>query len=254
MAEKKTQLVRYRWGKHTFEVMTQLGSVQKWRDGKLGLDNVLQSDVIWKNQSKGDKANAAELKEAFQTENNGECLKIILQKGEIQLTTVERREQVEQKRREIIQFIHKYYTDPRTNTPHPVTRIDAALTETKFRVDGDIPAEKQVQEALKKLPEVIPLRRSEILGTLTVPNAYLAQAQSVLSKISANIQSESYGSDGCVMEISLVPGDYDVLMSELNRVTKGEFQFDVQGQGGAATTEDDGAGKKGGKKAGKGRK
>lgn len=34
-----------------------------------------------------------------------------------------------------------------------------------------------------------------------------------------------------VMEISLVPGDYDVLMSELNRVTKGEFQFDVQGQG-----------------------
>lgn len=46
MAEKKTQLVRYRWGKHTFEVMTQLGSVQKWRDGKLGLDNVLQSDVV----------------------------------------------------------------------------------------------------------------------------------------------------------------------------------------------------------------
>lgn len=97
----QTQLVRYKHGKNTFEVMTNVGSVQKYRDQKLGLDNVLQADVVWTNQSKGERAKGAELKESFNTEDIMECIRVILAKGEIQLTAAERREQTDQKRREI---------------------------------------------------------------------------------------------------------------------------------------------------------
>jgi hypothetical protein len=40
------QLVRLKRGKNTFEVMTNIGSTEKWREEKLGIDNVLQSDVV----------------------------------------------------------------------------------------------------------------------------------------------------------------------------------------------------------------
>lgn len=42
----KFQVVRYKSGKHTFEVMTKLGSVLKYRAGELGFTNVLEADIV----------------------------------------------------------------------------------------------------------------------------------------------------------------------------------------------------------------
>ncbi len=148
------------------------------------------------------------------------CAKIIVEKGELQLTASERKDFVDQKRAEIgietlnsvaiifllisihlVNYIHKYFVDPRAKTPHPVTRIEAALDTLKIRVDPDIPVEKQVQgmciccdvlcdvhsscivlsmlphspasdidicaDILKRLPEVLPIKRQEVEGTLT---------------------------------------------------------------------------------------
>ena len=48
-AGKDFQLVRMKSGKQTFEVMTNPGSVNKYRKGELGIDQVLYTDVIFKN-------------------------------------------------------------------------------------------------------------------------------------------------------------------------------------------------------------
>eukprot|EP00698_Gefionella_okellyi_P003042 TRINITY_DN12863_c0_g1_i2.p1 TRINITY_DN12863_c0_g1~~TRINITY_DN12863_c0_g1_i2.p1 ORF type:complete len:274 (-),score=60.46 TRINITY_DN12863_c0_g1_i2:186-935(-) len=228
-----TQLIKLKQGKHHFELMTNVGSVSKFRKGELGLDNVLQTDTIFANHAKGDRANASDLKDAFNTEDLQECIKQILQKGEIQLTAHERKEMVEKKKREIVNYLHKYYTDPRTHTPHPVVRLEAALDEIKFRVDPDVPADKQAQEALKKLPEVIPLKRSEVEGQLVVTHKMLGSVQGVLAKYSA-VRSEQYTSEGCVMEVAIVPGDYDSLIADLNKVTKGDYVFNLAGAQAAA--------------------
>jgi ribosome maturation protein SDO1 len=53
--------------------------------------------------------------------SNEEMLKQILIKGDYQESTKERKEKVEQKRKEIVNFIHKYYVDPKTKVPHPVS-------------------------------------------------------------------------------------------------------------------------------------
>ncbi len=42
----KFQVVRYKSGKHTFEVMTKLGAVLKYRAGQLGIGNVLEADIV----------------------------------------------------------------------------------------------------------------------------------------------------------------------------------------------------------------
>jgi len=108
------QVVRYKVGKSNFEILTKPGSVLKYREGKLGWDNVPFADVVYKNQAKGDKASAIELKAAFKTENENESMKIIAEKGELQLTTGERKDKVDKKRAEVINYIHKYYTDPKS--------------------------------------------------------------------------------------------------------------------------------------------
>lgn len=41
------QIVKYKHGKITFEVLTYMGSVLKYRDGKIGnIENVLMSDEV----------------------------------------------------------------------------------------------------------------------------------------------------------------------------------------------------------------
>ena len=49
-AGKDFQLVRMKSGKHTFEVMTNPGSVHKFRKGELSIDQVLYTEMIFKNQ------------------------------------------------------------------------------------------------------------------------------------------------------------------------------------------------------------
>jgi len=67
-----------------------------------------------------------------------------------------------------VNYVHKYYIDPRTKTPHPVLRIENAFEELKITVDPDAPAERQLQEkVLRRLPEVLPIRKTEMCGTLT---------------------------------------------------------------------------------------
>ena len=76
--------------------------------------------------------------------------------------------------------IHKYYINPKTKTPHPVARIDAAIDDVKYHVDGDKPVDKQVQEIVKKILTVIPLKKSEVTGTIKISHTGLGAAGWIL--------------------------------------------------------------------------
>ena len=85
---------------------------------------------------------------------------------------------------------------------------------------------RQVNAITKKLPEFITIRKSTMEGKLFIPNTYLGKALSIISKY-ATEEGKSYNSEGCTMNISVVPGCYDQLMIELNTATKGEAIFAV---------------------------
>jgi len=231
------QLVRLKVDKNNFEVLTKKGAALQYREGRLGFSNVLFADEIYTNQSKAQRANDADLLKAFGTTVIEQCAKVIVDKGELQLSTAERKDKVDKRRAEMVQYIHKYYIDPRTKTPHPVTRIENAFEELKITVDPEMAAERQLQEkVLKRLPEVLPIKRSEMTGTLTVPSSVIGQAMGVIKKF-AQVSGESYTGDNWTAQVSLVPGDYDIFMSDLRNVTKGDYNFDVDGQSVASMEE-----------------
>jgi len=165
--QRDFQTVRYKSGKHHFEVLCHPGTVNKYREGKIGWDNTIYTETIFTNQSKGLRANEADLEEVFGTSDELTVAKKIVEDGEVHLTAKERKEKVDKRRAEMVNYIHKYYMDPRTKTPHPVTRIENALDQLSFTIDPHMSAERQLQDkVLKRLPEVLPIKKSELEGTL----------------------------------------------------------------------------------------
>jgi len=81
----------------------------------------------------------------------------------------------------------------------------------------------------KRLPEVLPIKRAEITATVSTSHQFLAQVANIFKKYSINVLNENYTNDGCEYLVSMVPGDYDKIISDLNQATKGTFQFDLEG-------------------------
>jgi ribosome maturation protein SDO1 len=251
----KLQLVKFKSGKHTFEVATKPGSVLKYRAQQLGINNVLETEVVWKDISKGDRASSADLIDVFKTDNQSECCLKIIQDGDLQLTEAERKEMIDKRRREIVNYLHKYYVDPKTKGPHPIVRIENALADLKYRVDADTPVEKQVQEIMRNMPGILPMRKMDMTGWITIPHAHLGQVQGQLKKF-VTIKHERYNDSGCEFEVQLVPGEYDAVMAMLNNYCKGEYDIKIEGNSDlsvSSSTDGDEKGKGKGK-AGRGGK
>ena len=222
----KFQFVRYKSGKNTFEILCHPGTVLKYRDGQLPFDKVLFADTVYKNFGTGDRAKETELVEAFGVADQHTCAQKILEEGEYSLSTKERQELVEKKRREMITFVHKNYTDPRTKTPHPLVRVEQVFQDLKLNVDPFKPAEKQVADIFSKLVEKIPLKKSLVYAQLSLKHQFIGSAMPIAHKF-GKVTGEKYDHVGVTMDLSIVPGDYDALTNELHKVCKGDYQLEL---------------------------
>lgn len=246
-------LVRYKHGRTTFEVPTKEGSVTKYRDGDLkSLDDVVVTDIIFTHYTKGERASGDQLKSAFNTDDMQKCLEQIVRKGDVQLSSGERREILAKKRAEIVEYIHKNYVDPSKSPalPIPVTRIENAMNEMKARINADTPADKQATDMISKMVEVMPMRKATMMtGEIKLSHKHVGSASNIIQTHS-KVLKEDYNAQGAVYHVEVSPSGYDVLMSALTRATKGEFEFNVKGAG---PSSDATQGQKGGKAKGGGK-
>lgn len=161
----QTITVRYKKGKDCFELICKPGSVKPYREGKQkNLDKVLLVELVFKNASKADKAKSSELKKVFGTDDQMECIKIILAKGTFPLTKTEIQEMIRQKEGEILNYMHKYYYDSTKNPPrpHPETRFKTALEQMRYKIDPHEPVDRQIKAIDKKIIDVLPVKRMPI--------------------------------------------------------------------------------------------
>ena len=107
-------------------------------DYKLGkkkdISAVLVSDEIYTDFGKGTRPTTEKLLKAFKTEDQTEIAQIIMQKGDLNLTTDQRRKMIEEKRKQIVEFIAKTYVDPKTHLPHPPLRVEQAMKDAEFQL------------------------------------------------------------------------------------------------------------------------
>ena len=152
-------LARWEYGGKRYEILVDPDLVDAFlqNPSSVNMDDFLATDEVWHDARGGDRPTEEAIESTFGTQEIDEIAAIILEKGNIQLTTNQRKEMVEQKRQLIIQEIHSTAIDPKAKSPHPKTRIELALEESRFSVDPFKRLDVQVKDAINTLKSLIPL-------------------------------------------------------------------------------------------------
>ncbi|MCI4346410.1 MAG: ribosome assembly factor SBDS [Thermoplasmata archaeon] len=205
-----------------FEVLVDPIAVQAFKDGRpVDLADKLALDQVFKDARKGDKVSDEHLEKVFHTRSVPDIARVILEKGEVQVTTEQRHQLQEAKYRQIVTEIARNAMNPQTGAPHPPTRIEAAMREAKVHVDPFRPADQQVQEVLALLRPLLPIR----LDTVRVKIRVRAQDYpKVIGELKGygKITDESWLGDGSWTGVVQIPaGVQTELYAKLNARTKG---------------------------------
>jgi Predicted exosome subunit len=82
-----------------------------------------------------------------------------MQKGDLNLTTDQRRKMMEDKKKQIVTYIAKTYVDPKTHLPHPPLRIEQAMKDGRVSVDPQKSVDEQVKDIVEELRSIIALKQ-----------------------------------------------------------------------------------------------
>ena len=210
-----------------FEILVDCDKALEYKQGKnVTIEEVLATNQVYFDVKKSEKVSDDDLKAAFETEDVNEAIKVILQKGEIQLTSKHREEERDKKRKQIINVIHRNAIDSKTGYPHPVVRIETALSESKFRIDENKPAEDQVEDALKALRELLPIKFEKKEIEIRVPAQFAGQAKGIVHK--HKVTKEEWLNDGSYYSIVEIPsGIMDEFFDELNKISHGQVESKI---------------------------
>ena len=221
-------LVRYSFEGEKFEIMVKPDPALEYKMGKKkDLSAVLVSDEIYTDSGKGTRPSSEKLLKAFKTEDQTEIAEIIMQKGDLNLTTDQRRKMVEEKKKQIVTFIAKTYVDPKTHLPHPPLRIEQAMKDGRVSVDPQKNVEEQVQDIVEKLRSIIALKTESLQLEITIPAQFASQSYAVLKSV-GSLKSEEWQNNGSLKAILEIPAAARPnVIDRLGSITKGSASVEV---------------------------
>jgi len=227
VSEKYT-VARINIGGEKFEVLVKPEPALDYKMGKhLPVSQLLVIEEVYSDANKGNRVSPEKLKKAFGTEDVMKAAEEILRRGELHLTTEQRRKLVEEKRKQIISFISRNCIDPRTGTPHPPLRIEQALDQVKVTVDPFKPAEEQAKEILEQLRPLIPIKVERMKVAVKIFAEHVAKSYGAL-KTFGTVTKEEWLADGSWQGIVEMPaGLYGPFVERLGKLTQGTIQAKV---------------------------
>ncbi len=224
----KEVIARYSFGGHKFEILVDPKKARIYKDGgDISVGDILIGDYIFTDISKAERVKEDLLVSVFKTSNILEIAEKIIKQGEIQLTTEQRKEALEQKRNRIVAFISKHAVDPGTKLPHPPARIENALIEAKVRIDPLIKAEDQVKDVMSQLRSILPLSVENQVVVLKVPVKYGGTVRAVVVKTGKILKEEWMGQHWFV-ETEVPAGMVSELFGEVNSITHGDNESKIR--------------------------
>ena len=128
---------------------------------KIDIEDVVAALNVFGNASRGTRASDESLEKVFHTTDFDTIARRIIEKGEIHLTSEQRKHMIEEKRRQVITFIARNSVNPQTGHPHPPHRIEMAMEEARVNIDPFKHLDEQVKETVKALRPLLPIRFEE---------------------------------------------------------------------------------------------
>ena len=212
-------------GSDHFEILVKPNLALDYKLGKtVGVSQILAIDEIYADASKGTRASVEKLHKLFGTTDPVKVAEEIMRRGELQLTTEQRRQLVEEKRKSIIAFISRNCIDPRTGAPHPPLRIEQALGQIRLSIDPFKSAEEQSKDIIDMLRPLIPIKMEQMRVAVKIPAEYAAKAYGAVKSYGV-ISREEWQSDGSwAGTLEMPAGLYGPFIEKLGKLTQGTIQ------------------------------
>ena len=227
MSEKFTTARISRSGEK-FEILVKPESALEYKMGKpLGISQLLVIEEIFSDAGKGTRASTEKLEKAFGRVDPLKIAEDIMRHGELQLTTDQRRQLVEDKRKQIVAFISRNCIDPRTGTPHPPIRIEQAMNQVKYSIDPFKPPEEQSKDIIDELRSIIPIKMEQMRVAVKIFAEYAAKGYGAV-KGYGTITKEEWQADGALVAVVEMPaGVYGPFVERLGKITQGTIQTKI---------------------------
>jgi ribosome maturation protein SDO1 len=225
---QKAIIAKLKKSGETFEVLVDCDKALEIKAGKnIPLDDVIASDVVYSDSKKGTHASENRLHDLFETEDNEKIIIEIIKKGDVQLTSEHKNKLRDEKEKQIIQIIHRNAINPSTNTPHPEDRIKNAMKEAKIKVDEFSSAEEQVQEIVKKLTPIIPIKYETRIIQFELNSKIAGPCMTQLKRF-ADIVKQDWQKDGSLsVQVKVPAGMQNELFEKLNSIAHGQIESKI---------------------------
>lgn len=206
-----------------FEILVDPDVAVRVKKGEdVGVKDLVVYENVFEDARKGLRHKDEDVKKVFGNADFKTIAFAIVKKGEVQLTTDQRRRMREAKVLEVATLISRRAVDPRTKTPHPPQRIINAIEQVKAPISEFEPAAAQVERVMDALRAVLPLSVEQMDIQVRIPAAHAAKAYGRIRDF-GHLKKEEWRSDGSWVGVIEIPagmqGDF---YSLLNGLTHGE--------------------------------
>ncbi|RME54650.1 ribosome assembly factor SBDS [Candidatus Woesearchaeota archaeon] len=224
----KAVIARLTRNGETFEILVDCDKALELKEGKIvELDDVLATTDIFKDVKKDEKPTQDALMQSFGTLDEKEIALEIIKKGEIQLTAEHKNKLRDEKKKRIIELLHRNAIDPKTGLPHPLQRIEMVMDEARVKVDEFKSPEAQVKDVAKKLMELLPLRFEVREVAIKLPANVAGKSYPTLKKYGKLLKDE-WQNDGSLVAVLEIPaGLQPELEDDLNKLSQGDVEIKI---------------------------
>jgi len=223
----KAVIARYRKEGLDFEILVDCDKAIGFREGKAQLDDVIATNDVFKDVKKGFHASEHDIKRLFNTDDKRKVIEEIIRHGEIQLTAEYRNKLREEKKKAIINIIHRNAINPQNNLPHPPDRIERALEEARVKIDEFKKPEEQVHDIVSRLTPILPIKFEMWEIAVKIPSSFAAQSYGIIKEF-GELKKDEWQSDGSLIATLEIPaGMQEDFENRLNKLTHGEVDIRI---------------------------
>jgi len=222
-------VVRMKKGGKRFEIACYKNKVVSWREKiEKDIDEVLQTHSVFLNVSKGQVAKKEDLLKAFSTENQTDICKIILDKGELQVSERERAQAQEVTLKDIATIVADKCVNPETKRPYPVGMIEKAMKDVHFSIKPNRNSKQQALELIKQLKTIMPIDRARMEVRVSVSGKEARAVRDKISKMeTVHIEKEDWTGGDVDLECYIDPGVYRSLEELVRTGSKGKGTLEL---------------------------
>jgi len=200
-----------------FEILVDLDRALEFKKEGGNVREVVEVDRIFSDHNKGMASSEDDLKNAFGTNDFEKICEKIIKSGEIQLPTEYKNKELEDRKKQIIEFLVKNTTDQNGNA-FTRERIGSALDEAGVRIENK-PVHEQISRIIKEIKKAIQIKLETKKLKIVIPAAQTGQVYGLVNEYK---EKETWKDNGDLeVVINLPVGLQMDFYDRLNSVTHG---------------------------------